>query len=712
MFSAIKRLAGKAEGVNNVARPGHQSMSHSLQRKFAKGVQYNMKIIIKGDRNVGKTCLFHRLQGQKFVEEYIPTEEIQVASIQWSYKATDDVVKVEVWDVVDRGKKKKRFDGLKLENSQFEVTEEPALDAEFLDVYKGTNGVIIMMDITKSWTFDYVQRELPKVPPHIPVLVLANHCDMAHHRTVTSDHVTYFIESQERPPRSAQVRYAESSMRNGFGLKLLHKFFNLPFLQLQRETLLGQLDTNEHEIQLTTQELDLYQESDDADYNKFLDNLVNKRRQAADVNSSATSSVVPASTSTSAQAFGPTSHISHQLSAQSSQTGNKNNLSPNVRRSSSLPGPIGAGNPIAGSHPTLMPKVVSIQDTSEQNKLPQPSSNVSSTAVSCSQSHNSVQQQQMMPSQSVESLSSSGKPDGSSAVGSKSSGFMSKIFGKPKDIQEGFQQRRRQSLASVSIPQPITSVEEFVPDEGVLDRSFLEDMNFQERGTPQRLEIESDSDTETENPLVAGFQDDLDPEDNLPNTVSSQHAVDMLKKGDSLSSLENEIIIENTKTAKIEEFNLNGEVAEITADVLDNWLSTDSKWRRSPEGGEDSNHSSSVVREDEEEEDISGSLASSSVHLELLEPRQLQQCSGSTSPVIPRDKKKSKHKEKNEEKSTKKYKKKCSKEKDYSKSQNDEKKKKKKSSHKVREDEQEHDELEEFLNGPGMAPVDTAYETI
>ncbi|EPY86085.1 hypothetical protein CB1_000329001 [Camelus ferus] len=239
-----------------------------------------VKIVIRGDRNTGKTALWHRLQGKKFVEEYIPTQEIQVTSIHWNYKTTDDIVKVEVWDVVDKGKCKKRGDGLKMENDPQEAESEMALDAEFLDVYKNCSGVVMMFDITKQWTFNYILRELPKVPTHVPVCVLGNYRDMGEHRVILPNDVRDLIDHLDRPPGSSYFRYAESSMKNSFGLKYLHRFFNIPFLQLQgsayflqRETLLRQLETNQLDIDATLEELSVQQETEDQNYDIIISRL-------------------------------------------------------------------------------------------------------------------------------------------------------------------------------------------------------------------------------------------------------------------------------------------------------------------------------------------------------------------------------------------------------------------------------------------------------
>ncbi|KAF6774783.1 hypothetical protein AHF37_05914 [Paragonimus kellicotti] len=112
----------------------------------------------------------------------------------------------------------------------------------FLNVYKGAHGVLFVMDMTKSWTFDYVRRELPLVPPELPVLVLANHRDMGDHRTVTEDQVRQFLEDEAagrldsteghlpagddkgcagRKNRVIRVQFCEASMLDGFGLLML-----------------------------------------------------------------------------------------------------------------------------------------------------------------------------------------------------------------------------------------------------------------------------------------------------------------------------------------------------------------------------------------------------------------------------------------------------------------------------------------------------------
>lgn len=203
------------------------------------------------------------------------------------------------------------------------------------------------------------------------------------------------------------MRYSESSMRNGFGLKLLHKFFNLPFLQLQRETLLKQLERNEAEISATVQELDIYCSSDEANYNKFLDNLIKKRREIADSNAN-----IPA------QASAPNVSVSSHASS-------------DVKRSQSGPIVIGGGKPIPFTG------AVNLQ-VNQQN----------ASGISKSQSHNS--------------------------------GLTSKMGdGNLPDVKK------------VEI-NPIASVEEFCPDGGQLDRSFLDDV--QQSSPKTNLDDVNDSD--------------------------------------------------------------------------------------------------------------------------------------------------------------------------------------------------------------------------
>ena len=146
------------------------------------------------------------------------TETIDALEEGNDVEGKDDIVKVEVWDVVDRSKKKRSLlqtttlnsKSLKLEN-KINISNsdsnnnaktippvEASLDAEFIDFYKNTNGCIMIYDITKQWTWDYVERELPKIPAHIPVLIIGNHRDMQHHRNVDDLKCRFFIENLNR----------------------------------------------------------------------------------------------------------------------------------------------------------------------------------------------------------------------------------------------------------------------------------------------------------------------------------------------------------------------------------------------------------------------------------------------------------------------------------------------------------------------------------
>ncbi|KAL4609374.1 rab-like protein 6 isoform X3 [Arapaima gigas] len=463
MLSALKKLVGSEGGQprDKTIPAGLQSMNQSLQRRFAKGVQYN------SDKLSSRFCV--EVATMLGLCTYLL---IFLKIIICPTTATDDVVKVEVWDVVDKGespgmiwKGKKRGESLKLENEPQESETEMALDAEFLDVYKNCNGVIMMFDITKQWTFNYILRELPKVPTHVPVCVLGNQRDMGEHRVILPDDIRTFIAGLNRPLGSSYIHYAESSMKNGFGLKYLHRFFNIPFLQLQRETLLRQLETNQLDMDATLEELTVQQETEDQNYDIFLERMEARSQPYSSPGPSNGQSPSSGSQSPVVPPSGPSTGTSSPGTPQ-----------PPIPAQIPCPSPL---------HP---PAIAALVPPSSQSQ-PQP--------------------------QPAERPAPSSSPPAPLPPPQKR-GFISRLFGAastpeiPPDTA---------GPAENVVQEKVQSVDDFVPDEG-LDRSFLEDgapPHAKGKGRPA-ASVDSDSDREGRagNPLVADFQDDLDPGDRVP----------------------------------------------------------------------------------------------------------------------------------------------------------------------------------------------------
>ncbi|ETO27162.1 hypothetical protein RFI_09962 [Reticulomyxa filosa] len=107
----------------------------------------------------------------------------------WTYKTSEETVKLEIWDVVDKAIV------AELENDSeiplpHPIANGQPMDASCVDVYKvqfdsanipniftyhnlsGTNAVIFMVDPTQKWTLEYVKNRLPEVNENIDVLIL------------------------------------------------------------------------------------------------------------------------------------------------------------------------------------------------------------------------------------------------------------------------------------------------------------------------------------------------------------------------------------------------------------------------------------------------------------------------------------------------------------------------------------------------------------
>ncbi|KAL3663395.1 hypothetical protein V7S43_011800 [Phytophthora oleae] len=276
-----------------------QRMDKAIRRRVRGGITYNMKLLIRGAKGTGKTSLFHRLKGEPIPETHQSTPQLQSATINWSFRQNmEENVKCEVWDVVDKGflpvddaeESSNVASGGRAENGGLqsggtlsaEVTAAAAaaaaamqngthsvaiVDASTVDVYHEAHGVIFLLDVTKWDTLEYVKQQLDNVPVHIPTLVLGNFRDQGAQRKIFKEDIQELLYgSSDRPQhqqwrRPMELLYFECSLLNCYGLKSLHQYLGIPFLQLKMATIRQQMRIVEgefahlkHDVQATISE--------------------------------------------------------------------------------------------------------------------------------------------------------------------------------------------------------------------------------------------------------------------------------------------------------------------------------------------------------------------------------------------------------------------------------------------------------------------------
>ncbi|EDQ92971.1 uncharacterized protein MONBRDRAFT_22261 [Monosiga brevicollis MX1] len=270
------------------------ALPEAAKKTFARGVDQNMKIILRGERGVGKSTLFARLQGKPVPSSHQETSEIQppfactlkVTNIPWKYKNSAGVVKAEIWDVVDKGKPSNNKN-VPLDEVLLILDTPMCLDASFVDVYKGTHGVILLCDVTKKWTVDYVIQKIADAPPNIPTLILANFVDKQEGNSVTVDEIRGRLEEIPRPANAPPIHICRASLANVLCL-LLH----LPLRQRQWHE--AQLARNKEENARVEAELTEHgADSEEQDFTKFMQRR-QERMQARQGTAEAASTSPPA----------------------------------------------------------------------------------------------------------------------------------------------------------------------------------------------------------------------------------------------------------------------------------------------------------------------------------------------------------------------------------------------------------------------------------
>ncbi len=161
----------------------------------------NVKIVILGEPAVGKTSIRKNYLGEGLGDQFLLT--LGVDMVQKQIEMSDQVIlDTQIWDVAGQ-------DSLE------------AITRQFLG---GTQGAILVFDLTRDYTFtkitswlDRLHAENPDLNNNIPFILVGNKVDLDIYRKIDSQDVLDYLEYLNRHQvySKTEIQYLETSAKTG-----------------------------------------------------------------------------------------------------------------------------------------------------------------------------------------------------------------------------------------------------------------------------------------------------------------------------------------------------------------------------------------------------------------------------------------------------------------------------------------------------------------
>lgn len=147
-------------------------MSHKADDDY----DYLFKVVLIGDSGVGKSNLLSRFTRNEFCLESKSTIGVEFATR--SIQVDNKTIKAQIWDTA--GQERYR-----------------AITSAY---YRGAVGALLVYDITKSVTFENVERWLKELRDHadsnIVIMLVGNKSDLRHLKSVNTEEAQAFCEKE------------------------------------------------------------------------------------------------------------------------------------------------------------------------------------------------------------------------------------------------------------------------------------------------------------------------------------------------------------------------------------------------------------------------------------------------------------------------------------------------------------------------------------